>query len=88
MLFGLIKPNDWKIVHKEISLYTIQNAYGNIYTHFNIGESYKKKCTVVLQYSEFRDKYKIKFLDWTPRNSSSNSGYQKCLEKQIELQNK
>lgn len=87
MLFGLIKPNDWKIIHVESTEYEVQTTYGNAYRSIDIGEPYKRTAIAQLMYSKSRDKYKIGYAGWKPNDYSSCIAYNRCLQKQIELTN-
>jgi hypothetical protein len=86
MLFGLIKPDDWEIIHKEGTVYDVQTTYGRTFNRINIGDSREENCYTILKYSKSRNKYKISVLGYKPNNLEQDSGYQKCLDKQIELQ--
>lgn len=79
MLWGLIKPNDWIIIHKSVGEYSYVR---------------KKDTTIVvfyLKFSKSRNKYKIDYdkdEGVCMGNPKTFSGYQDCLNKQIELQSK
>ena len=77
-IFGnLFKPNDWKIIHKEKATY--KKTYGDYVV------SSGNPCYFYLKYSESRNKYKITYTDYFSDYENSEA-YQKCLDKQIELQ--
>lgn len=77
MLFGLIKPNDWKIVHKE------EGAYSTL-TDMSFNRE-PNPYYAYLSYSKSRNKYKITCTEYT-RNYKSQLPYQACLNKQILLE--
>lgn len=80
-LWGLIKPNDWKILYKASEDYYVQNTYGNMY----VGEKELKKAYFVLEYSKSRNRYRITNLGLQVEQSKSDA-YELCLNKQIELE--
>lgn len=79
MTINLFKPNDWIIIYKGSGEYSTYES--RIYNLPN------KKWYCYLEYSKSRNKYKISnsldyYYDWVKESSP----YQKCLDKQIELQ--
>lgn len=52
----------------------------------NVGNPYKRDAIFVLKYSKIRNKYKIENLGLIV-DSSESTAYQKCLDKQIEIEN-
>lgn len=80
MLFGLIKPNDWKIVHKEKSYFVLIDRY----TGAKIQSD--RPFYAYLKYSKSRNKYKIESSTYV-FDFENGSAYQKCLSKQMLLEN-